>query len=71
VARTTTITTSPGVNFTNILRAAFSFEIISPSLSLITVCICNFWQKITGAKAALKMLVKLTTGQSLVATVTV
>jgi len=33
------------------------------SFPLITVWLCNFWQKNIGAKAAHEMLMKLTTGR--------
>ena len=41
---------SPGVNFTNILQAAFSDENVLCCFSVLTVCVCNFlaisnWQK--------------------------
>jgi len=34
-----------GVNFTNILQAAFFYESVSASFSLITVCVCDFLSK--------------------------
>jgi hypothetical protein len=52
----------PGVNFTNILRAAFSYESFLHHFYVLTIWVCNFWQKDFGAKAAHKMLVKLTPG---------
>jgi hypothetical protein len=52
----------PSVNVTNILRAAFSYEIFLRSFYVFTIWVCNFWQKDFGAKAAHKMLVKLTPG---------
>jgi len=35
----------PGVNFTNILQAAFSYESALHSFSLITVWLCKFLEK--------------------------
>jgi hypothetical protein len=49
-----------GVNFTNILRAAFLYESFLRSFYVLTIWVCIFWQKDFGAKAAHKMLVKLT-----------
>jgi hypothetical protein len=61
----------PGVNLTNILRAAFCtkvlkyesflYESLLRSFSLITVRLCIFCQNNNGAKPDCKMLVKLTT----------
>jgi hypothetical protein len=50
------------VNFTNILRAAFSYQSSLCSLYVLTIWVSNFWQKDFGTKAAHKMLVKLTPG---------
>ncbi len=52
----------PGVNFTNILWAAFSYKSFLRSFYVLTIWVCNFWRKEFGAKAAHKMLVKLTPG---------
>jgi hypothetical protein len=52
----------PGVNFTNILRAAFLYESFLCSFYVLTIWACIFLQKVFGAKAAHKMLVKLTPG---------
>ena len=52
-----------GVNFTNILQAAFLFKNVLCSLSVLTVWVCNFWAKGIGAKALRKLLVKSTTGR--------
>jgi len=52
---------SAGVNFTNILRAAFLYKSLLHSFYLLTVSLSIFLQKNNGAKAARKMLVKLTT----------
>ena len=41
-----------GVNFINILQAAFSNKSVLCSFSLRTVWFCNFWQKNNIAKAA-------------------
>jgi len=49
------------VNFINILCTPFSYEGAFHSFSLIIVWFCNFWWKNIGAKAACKMLMKLTT----------
>jgi hypothetical protein len=51
------------VNFTNILRAAFSYKSFAHSFFVLTLFI--FWRKNIGAKAVLKMLVKLTPVQHL------
>ena len=50
-----------GVNFTNILRAPFSYESLLSSFSVDTLRFDFFWRKDIGAKAARKTLVKLTT----------
>jgi hypothetical protein len=50
----------PGVNFTNILLAAFSYKSSLCSFYVLTIWVVNFWRKDFGAKAAHKMLVKLT-----------
>ncbi len=52
----------PGVNFTIILRAAFSHESSLCSFYVLTIWVCNFLAKGFGAKAAHIMLVKLTPG---------
>jgi hypothetical protein len=49
------------VNFTNILQAAFSYQSSLRTFYMFGFVI--FWQKDFGAKAAHKMLVKLTTGR--------
>jgi hypothetical protein len=49
-----------GVNFTNILRAAFSYESFARSFFVLRFKVCTFWRKNIGAKAASNMLVKLT-----------
>ncbi len=54
-----------GVNFTNILIAAFLYKSNMHYFSVLTVWVCNFWQKDFGAKAAHKMSVKLTPDQSI------
>jgi hypothetical protein len=54
---------APGVNFTNILGAAFSYKIFLRSFCELTFGFVIFWQKDFGAKAAHKMLVKLTPGR--------
>jgi len=54
---------SPGVNFTNILRAAFMRQTILCSFSLLIVWFLYFfWPKNIIAKAARNMFVNLTTG---------
>ncbi len=52
----------PGVNFTNTLRAAFSYESFLRRFYVLTIWVCIFWQMDFGAKAAHKMLVKLPPG---------
>ncbi len=52
----------PGVNFTNILQAAFSFESFCAAFMCLQFGFIIFWQKDFGSKAAHKMLVKLTPG---------
>jgi hypothetical protein len=57
---------TPGVKFINILRAGFLYESFLRSFYVLTICLqfgfVIFWQKDFGAKAANKMLVKLTPG---------
>ena len=55
---------SAGVNFTNILRAPFSYESLLSSFSVDKLRFDFFWRKDIGAKAARKTLVKLTIGLS-------
>jgi hypothetical protein len=50
----------PGGNFTNILRAAFSYESFLLSFLCLQFGFVIFWRKDFGAKAGHKMLVKLT-----------
>ena len=52
----------PGVNFTNILRAAFLYESVFQSCSVLTVWVCHFVGNI-GAKAARKLLEKVKTNE--------
>jgi len=53
---------SPGVNFINIYAHFFCTKVLcAASFSLFTVWLCNFCCKNMSAKAARKMLVKLTT----------
>ncbi len=49
-----------GVNFTNILRAAFSYESFCASFMCLQFGFVIFWRKDFGTKAAHEMLVKLT-----------
>jgi hypothetical protein len=56
----------PGVNFTNILRAAFSYESGFEAFHFLQFGLVFFWQKNICAKAARKMLVKLTTARFVV-----
>ena len=49
-----------GVNFTNILRAPFSYKSLLSSFSVDKLRFDFFWRKDIGAKAARKTLVKLT-----------
>jgi len=53
--------TASGVNFINILYKPFSGKSALRSFSLITVWLCDFWQKTIGSKAARKILMKLNT----------
>jgi len=46
------VNVTAGVNFTNNLRAAFTNESVLSSLSVLTVCTCNFWKKDIGKDAA-------------------
>jgi len=43
-----------GVNFTNILRAAFSYKSFWRSFYVLTIWVCNFWRKDFFAKTAHK-----------------
>jgi len=54
-----------GVNFINIILKPFLCKSALQSFSLITVLLFNFWTKNIRAKAARKMLMKLTTGWEL------
>jgi hypothetical protein len=52
------------VNFTNILQAAFSYQSSLHTFYVLTIWVCNvFGERNFGAKAAHKMLVKLTPWQ--------
>jgi hypothetical protein len=55
----------PGVNFTNILQAAFSYESFLPHFYELTILFVISWQKDFGTKAAHKMLAKLPPGGSM------
>ncbi len=48
------------VNFTNILQTAFSYQSSLPPFMCLQFGFVIFWRKDFGAKAAHKMLVKLT-----------
>jgi hypothetical protein len=50
------------VNFANILRAAFHTKVLYAAFMCLQFGFLIFWQKDFGAKAAHKMLVKLTPG---------
>ncbi len=52
------------INFTNIIRAAFSYESFARSFFVLRFVLrfVLFWRKNIGAKAACNMLVKLTLG---------
>jgi hypothetical protein len=52
----------PGVNFTNILWAAFCLNVFCKAFICLQFGFVIFWQKDFGTKAAHKMLVKLTPG---------
>jgi hypothetical protein len=56
---------SPGVNFTNILRSAFSCESVLQSFSLNISWLCNVLLQEYHEEVAHKMLLKLTTAQML------
>ena len=51
-----------GVNFINILRAAFLNESVLHNFSVLTVLVCKFLVKEISVKTAHKLLVKLTKG---------
>jgi hypothetical protein len=53
---------TPGVYFTNILQAAFSFESLCTAFMCLRFGFVIFWRKAFGAKAAHKILAKLTPG---------
>ena len=55
---------APGVHGTSILRAAFLYINVLCSFYVLAVWVCNFLQKEISAKAARKMLVKLTTDEN-------
>jgi hypothetical protein len=55
---------TPGVNFTNILQAAFCTKFLCAASMRLQFGFAMFWHKDFGAKAARKMLVKLTPGGS-------
>ena len=52
----------PGVNFTNILRGAFSHESVLHTFFAYSLGFVTFWPKEIGAKAARKLLMNLPTG---------
>jgi hypothetical protein len=52
------------VNFINIIQAAFSYQSSLCTVYVLQFGFVIFWQKDFGAKAAHKMLVKLTPGQN-------
>jgi len=54
----------PGVNFINILHWNFLYKIVLWRFSLLQFGFVVFWHKNIGAKAARKMLMKLTTGHT-------
>ena len=53
---------TPGVNFTNILRAAFLYASLFSGFLYLRLRFVFFWPKEIGAKAAYKMLVNYPTG---------
>ena len=59
-----------GVNFTNILRAAFLYESLLSSFLYLWLRFVFFWQKEIGENTSHKMLVKLTPGNLQVSDVT-
>jgi hypothetical protein len=52
----------PGVNFTNILQAAFRVKVFCAAFLCLQFGFVIFWQKDFGTKAPHKMLVKLPPG---------
>jgi hypothetical protein len=52
----------PCANFTIILQAAFSYQSSLRTFYVLTIWVCNFLSNEFGAKAACKILVKLTPG---------
>ncbi len=57
------VKSTTGFNFTNILSVAFLYESFENSFFVISFLVCTL-QKNISAKAALKMLMKLTPGTS-------
>ena len=57
---------TPGVNFTNILQAAFRMKVFYTAIMCLQFGFVIFRQKDFGAKAALKMLVKFTPGANVI-----
>ncbi len=53
---------TPGVNFTNVLRAAFTYVSCAHSFFCIHFRFVLYWRKPTGTKAARRTLVNLTPG---------
>jgi len=51
---------TPGVDFTNILQAAFLRKGLLKLFATDSLALLFFWQKNIGSKAACKMLIKLT-----------
>ena len=52
----------PGVNFNNVLRAAFTYVSCARSFLCLHLSFVLYWRKTTGVKAARRTLVKLTPG---------
>jgi len=53
---------TPGVNFMSILLSPFSYKRFCKAFLYLILALKFYWQKIIGAKAAWKMLMKLTPG---------
>jgi hypothetical protein len=60
----TAFPSKPEVNFTNILRSAFTYVNCAGSFLCLRFRFVLYWRKTVGAKAARRMLVKLTPGDN-------
>jgi len=59
-ARKTLVKSTPGVNLTDNLQAAFSYKSVLEAFLYLQFGFLMFWQKNIGSKTARKMLAKLT-----------